>query len=192
VAEDSCLFDLPLDAHKRAAPENFPELERIVLAMREGDRLGAPFALFGSLAVWTWLVKTLIPKKGEIQDVETGRVFNPTILEDQAEGGDLAARLIGGLRIAPAQEGRKTAAKKGGPRLKLTGARYQAARFAWGTNDGRTADEVAAEFGVSAVTMWRRMTGSGRMDGEPVGRQRAIALHQQGLWMVKPARAKAS
>jgi hypothetical protein len=181
-------FDLPLDAHKRAAPENFPEMQRVVTAMQPGDQFGAPFSLFGSVAVWTWLVKKLIPLKARIADIETGRVFDPAALEDQAEGQDHAARMIAGLKIAPAREGRKTAKKKGGPKFKLGifgSARYLNARLAWGTDDGRSNDEVAAEFGVSAATMWRRMTDNGRKDGVPVARQEAIALHKQGLWMSK-------
>ncbi len=186
VDPEDAIYDLPLDAHQRAAPENFPELCRLVLSMRSGEQLGVPqIGLFGTLATWAYVTAALSKKDCRIHDIETGRIFDPADQNDRVEGEELLGRQVNGLKIAPAQEGRKTAPRKGGQNFKLAGERLQAARLAWGTDDDRTQKQIAAEFGVSVPTLWRAMTRNGRRDGEPVGREAAKSLHKQGLWVPK-------
>lgn len=185
--------DGPLPKGHKIEPGHFPRLNRIMLIAHAGDQIGLlAFGQLGSVRVWTWLAKECRAKAVIVQDCASGKVFD-FVADDNAIafGADLLAQQLGQTKIASANLGRATSPNKGGPKLKLVGARYQAARAAWSADDDRTADEIASEFNVHVTTMYRRMTDTGRVDGRPVGREAAKLRHKQGLWVLAaPKRAK--
>lgn len=178
-----CAYDAPIENSRQVLPKEMPELQRLVLAMKAGDRLGVPLVgLFGSPRVWAWLMTALVRKKCVVHDVATGRVFDPANGVDIADGLDLLVQQRGHLRVEPAQEGKAAGGKKGGRKLALTGKRLLEVRLLFVT-DERSVPDIAEEYDVSVPTIYRAMTDTGQKGGKRVNRAAAKLMHAEGRWI---------